>query len=129
MLRIIKQQGTSTGANDAQPAATMLRRRQPVSASSPSSARPAISVTAPHATQAEPRSWLLQLSTAQYLLGYSVLGLLLVLSHTASNAFALWGSVRAARKLHAALLTKVLSLPMAFFDTQPLGRLLNRFTK
>lgn len=31
--------------------------------------------------------------------------------------------------LHDRLLAKVLSLPMSFFDTQPTGRLLNRFTK
>ena len=31
--------------------------------------------------------------------------------------------------LHDRLLTKVLSLPMSFFDTQPSGRLCNRFTR
>ena len=74
-------------------------------------------------------SRLLHLSTAQYLLGYSLLGAATVACNCSRNATSIWGSVRAASRLHAALLAKVLGLPMAFFDSQPLGRLLNRFTK
>ena len=36
------------------------------------------------------------------------------------------GSFNASRRLHANLLAKVMRLPMAFFDSQPTGRLLNR---
>ena len=39
------------------------------------------------------------------------------------------GSVTAARTLHTRLLDRVVRLPMAFFDSQPSGRLLNRFSK
>ena len=39
------------------------------------------------------------------------------------------GGLRASRKLHAKLLARVMRLPMSFFDSQPSGRLLNRFTK
>ena len=39
------------------------------------------------------------------------------------------GGVRAARLLQERLLACVVRLPMAFFDSQPTGRLLNRFTK
>ena len=39
------------------------------------------------------------------------------------------GGLRASRKLHAKLLQRVMRLPMSFFDSQPSGRLLNRFTK
>lgn len=45
------------------------------------------------------------------------------------NTIAVWGSYIASKKMHARLLGHVLILPMAFFDSQPLGRLLNRFTK
>ena len=40
-----------------------------------------------------------------------------------------YGSVNASRVLHADLLGKVLRLPMSFFDSQPTGRLLNRFSR
>jgi len=40
-----------------------------------------------------------------------------------------FGANNAARALHRRLLSKIISLPMSFFDTQPTGRLLNRFTK
>ena len=39
------------------------------------------------------------------------------------------GGLRASRKLHSRLLARVMRLPMSFFDSQPSGRLLNRFTK
>ena len=39
------------------------------------------------------------------------------------------GGVRAARLLQERLLACVVRLPMGFFDSQPTGRLLNRFTK
>ena len=38
-------------------------------------------------------------------------------------------SVRASRVLHTGTLAAVLGAPMAFFDTTPTGRLLNRFSK
>lgn len=39
------------------------------------------------------------------------------------------GCLRAARDLHNKLLNNSMRLPMSFFDTTPLGRILNRFSK
>ena len=40
-----------------------------------------------------------------------------------------FGSVMASRRLHWALLLNILHSPMAFFETTPLGRIVNRFSK
>ena len=39
------------------------------------------------------------------------------------------GNVGAGRVLHTGLLKNMLASPMSFFDTTPLGRILNRFSK
>lgn len=36
--------------------------------------------------------------------------------------------IKAAGKLHARMLTNILRLPMSFFDTTPIGRIVNRFS-
>jgi hypothetical protein len=45
------------------------------------------------------------------------------------SGFLLMGSINASRGMHNTLLARVVRLPMSFFDSQPTGRLLNRFTK
>jgi len=39
------------------------------------------------------------------------------------------GAVRAARILHMFLLSRMLRVPMWFFDTTPVGRIISRFSK
>ena len=39
------------------------------------------------------------------------------------------GTLNAASALHGTMLSRILRSPMAFFDTTPLGRILNRFSK
>ena len=39
------------------------------------------------------------------------------------------GVIKASNCLHSKMLTQILRSPMSFFDTTPLGRILNRFSK
>ncbi len=39
------------------------------------------------------------------------------------------GSIKASATLHDNMLKSIMRSPMAFFDTTPLGRILNRFSK
>ncbi|XP_065177497.1 multidrug resistance-associated protein 1-like [Sycon ciliatum] len=69
------------------------------------------------------------LNTGMYLGVYASFGLgqgLLVLAGSFILALA---SVGASRRLHRKMLRNVLRSPMSFFDTTPLGRVVNRFSK
>ncbi|KAF9404358.1 Multidrug resistance-associated protein 1, partial [Podila epigama] len=57
----------------------------------------------------------------------------LVLAYVCMNIIAGYSSlalaaVRASTRLHERLLARILQLPMSFFDTTPLGRIVNRFS-
>lgn len=69
------------------------------------------------------------LSTGEYIGVYIVLGFLqAILMYCFSTSLAISGT-NASRTLLQLALTRVLRAPMSFFDTTPLGRITNRFSK
>ncbi|XP_069809503.1 ATP-binding cassette sub-family C member 3 isoform X2 [Dendropsophus ebraccatus] len=70
-----------------------------------------------------------QQNTQQRVGVYAALGLLQgLLVMTSSFTLAMAG-IGAARKLHAALLENKMHTPQSFYDTTPIGRIINRFSK
>ena len=65
----------------------------------------------------------------KYLAVYGVLGLLQSLSIMVATVLLSVFTLRAATLLHSSMLMRILRSPMSFFDTTPLGRILNRFSK
>lgn len=65
-----------------------------------------------------------------YYLGiYAVLALLYVLISMSREALIFWGSLVASWKLHERLLESVTRAKFKFFDSTPLGQMMNRFSK
>lgn len=64
-----------------------------------------------------------------YVKVYFILGSISLAFQVAKAIILVLGSMVAAKRLHASLLSTILRLPMSFFDSQPNGRLLNRFTR
>jgi ATP-binding cassette subfamily C (CFTR/MRP) protein 1 len=60
---------------------------------------------------------------------YGAFGLMLTLTYFAAAVTFAYSAIKAARNLHNRLFYNVLRLPMAFFDTTPLGRIVNRFSR
>ncbi|KAL3100076.1 hypothetical protein niasHT_022904 [Heterodera trifolii] len=60
---------------------------------------------------------------------YAAIGMATVVFLAFSYLFQVVGSVNASIRLHGPLLDRVLHAPVSFFDTTPLGRVLNRFGK
>ena len=46
-----------------------------------------------------------------------------------TELFVAYALIKASRKLHSGLLHNILRSPMSFFDTTPIGRKVNRFSK
>ena len=65
----------------------------------------------------------------KYLIVYGVLGLLQAMFVMLATGFIQIGSLKASLKLHNSMLDGIMHSTMAFFDTTPLGRILNRFSK
>ncbi|CAG9797144.1 unnamed protein product [Chironomus riparius] len=60
---------------------------------------------------------------------YGAFGLLQGISILVGTVLFALGSLKAARHLHFRLLHNILRLPVSFFDTTPLGRIINRFSR
>ena len=67
---------------------------------------------------------------AGYYLGvYGALGLSFIIISLMREAFIFWGSLRASARIHRKLFDAVTRARLQFFDTTPLGQLMNRFSK
>ena len=65
-----------------------------------------------------------------YYLGiYALLGLVYVLICLSRELILFWGSLHASWKIHESLLNAMLRAKFKFFDSTPLGQLMNRFSK
>ncbi|KAJ2491335.1 hypothetical protein IWW37_002417 [Coemansia sp. RSA 2050] len=68
--------------------------------------------------------------SAVYWIGiYLLLGIAAVFWRTVQTRYFLSGSIRAARNLHSRLLRRVVRATPRFFDSTPLGRIVNRFSR
>eukprot|EP00127_Corallochytrium_limacisporum_P006292 Clim_evm3s225 gene=Clim_evmTU3s225 len=66
--------------------------------------------------------------TDYYIMGYGLLSLTTMIFLLLGTSTAAFGSRRASRKLHADLLASIVRGPMVFFDSTPMGRIMNRFS-
>lgn len=64
-----------------------------------------------------------------YLVVYALLSVFYVFVSLLREGYIFWGSLRASRTLHTRLLESVSRAKLQFFDTTPLGQLMNRFSK
>ncbi len=65
----------------------------------------------------------------RYISVYAALGLVQGLANLILSIVMSLSTLKASRKLHDAMLKNVIRAPMAFFDTTPIGRIINRFSK
>lgn len=66
---------------------------------------------------------------AYYLGIYALIGLVYVLICLSRELILFWGSLHASWKIHESLLNAILRAQFKFFDSTPLGQLMNRFSK
>jgi len=64
----------------------------------------------------------------QYLAVYAVLVVSMLVFLAARSQWAVFGGIRACERVFSTMTRRVLHAPMSYFDTTPLGRILNRFT-
>ncbi|KAJ3358588.1 hypothetical protein GGF32_010109 [Allomyces javanicus] len=70
-----------------------------------------------------------ELSQGAYLGIFFMWGVLQAVSYVVNGMQVAYAGVRAGRSLHHAALLKIMRSPMVFFETTPLGRIINRFSK
>ncbi|KAI8617195.1 P-loop containing nucleoside triphosphate hydrolase protein [Chytriomyces sp. MP71] len=70
-----------------------------------------------------------RLTNTQYIIGYIIFALLMTLSTFGYALFFAFSGTRASRNLHDLALERILRAPTSFYDTTPLGRILNRFSR
>lgn len=79
------------------------------------------------------RTWVFEEKTpvnVDYYIGvYIAICTTYILFDACRNMLIYWGSIRGARTLFDSLLDRIIHAPMRFFDTTPVGRILNRFGK
>ena len=66
--------------------------------------------------------------TMYYVGVYGMLGIAVIFTSILTTVLMLYGQLRASRILHQRLLYRVLGAPLRFFETTPIGRILNRFS-
>lgn len=64
-----------------------------------------------------------------YLTVYALFGLLYSVTSLFRECVVFWGSLKASKRIHDSLLHTVLRAKFRFFDSTPLGRIMNRFSK
>ena len=64
-----------------------------------------------------------------YLGIYALLGMFYILVSLLREGYIFWGSLRASKNLHTQLLHAISRAKLQFFDTTPLGQVMNRFSK
>ncbi|OJJ48393.1 hypothetical protein ASPZODRAFT_140688 [Penicilliopsis zonata CBS 506.65] len=70
-----------------------------------------------------------EVRVSYYLGVYALLGILYVMVSLCREAVLFWGSLHASWKIHERLLKAVMQAKFKFFDSTPLGQLMNRFSK
>ncbi|KAF9984323.1 hypothetical protein BGZ75_004117 [Mortierella antarctica] len=71
-----------------------------------------------------------EVGSLNYYLGiYALLSVMYIITIMVRQAVQYKGSIDASRLIHRRLLSQILNSPVRFFDTTPLGRIMNRFTK
>ncbi|KAJ5104570.1 hypothetical protein NUU61_001917 [Penicillium alfredii] len=70
-----------------------------------------------------------QVNVPYYLGVYALLGFLYIAISLSREAVLFWGSLHASWKIHDRLLKAVMHAKFRFFDSTPLGQLMNRFSK